>query len=313
MPNPSQVHIETALTNVSVAYQNPAYVAEAISPPVPVRRQSDKYYVFDPERERFRTQNDLRAPGTEADEVNFSLSTDAYFCADHALESAVPDEERENADPVIQPEIDRTEFLTEKILLNEEVSLASRLRAPAALPGVAYDQDEDRWDNAAIDPVAEVEAGRNAIQEAVQAMPNTLVLSYPVYQAVRNNPKVLERVKYVRMGIVGVSELAQLFDVERVLVARSFQNTAARGQAPALSYVWGKDALLCYVPPRPAMKTVALGYTFVWTLAPGSLNGRLVESWREERRKADLIRVQKYYDQKLVASAAGYLWQNAVK
>lgn len=313
MPTPSQVHIETALTNVSVAYQNPAYVAEAIAPPVAVRRQSDKYYIFDPERERFRAQNDLRAPGTEADEVDFSLSEDAYFCADHALESVVPDEERENADPAIQPEIDRTEFLTEKILLNEEVSLATALRADGALPGVAYAQDADRWDADDVDPVAEVEAGRNAIQQSVQVMPNTLVLSYPVYQAVRNNPKVIERVKYVRMGIVGPSELAQLFDVERILVARSFQNTAARGQAASLSYVWGKDAMLCHTPTRPAMKTVGLAYTFVWTLAPGSLNGRLVESWREERRKADMIRAQKYYDQKIVAPAAGYLWKNAAR
>jgi hypothetical protein len=313
MPTPSQVHIETALTNVSVAYENPAYVAEALAPPVPVRRQSDKYYIFDPERERFRAQNDLRAPGAEADEVNFSLSSDAYFCADHALESAVPDEERENADPVIQPEIDRTEFLTEKILLNQEVNLASAVHASGVLPGVEYQQDADRWDDPSVDPVAAVELGRTAIQQSVQAMPNTLVLSYPVYQAVRANPKVIERVKYVRMGIVGPSELAQLFDVDRILVARAFQNTAPRGRTASLSYIWGKDALLCYVPPRPAMKTVALAYTFVWTLAPGSLNGRLVESWREERRKADMIRVQKYYDQKLIAPSAGYLWQNAAK
>ena len=85
------------------------------------------------------------------------------------------------------------------------------------------------------------------------------------------------------------------------------------GRVASLSYIWGKDALLCYVPPRPAMKTVALAYTFVWTLAPGSLNGRLVESWREERRKADMVRVQKYYDQKLIAPTAGYLWQNAAR
>ncbi len=34
--------------------------------------------------------------------------------------------------------------------------------------------------------------------------------------------------------------------------------------------------------------------------------------WREERRKADVIRVQRYYDQKLVAAGAAYLWKAAV-
>jgi hypothetical protein len=312
MPAASQVHIETALTNVSVAYRNPACVAEAVAPPVPVRRQSDRYYILDPARERFRAQNDLRAPGAEADEVDFSLSTDAYFCADHALESAVPDEERENADPAIQPEIDRTEFLTDKILLNQETNLAAAFRAPDALPGIEYTEAGNRWDDPDVDPVAAVELGRAAIQQAVPVLPNTLILSYPVYQALRAHPKILDRVKYVRMGIVGAAELAQLFDIERLLIARAFHNTAARGQAPALEFVWGRDALLCHVPARAALKTVALAYTFTWTLAPGSLTGCLVESWREERRKADMIRVQKYYDQKIVAPEAGYLWKQAV-
>jgi hypothetical protein len=79
-----------------------------------------------------------------------------------------------------------------------------------------------------------------------------------------------------------------------------------------MEYVWGKDALLCHVPPRSGLKTVALAYSFLWTSAPGSVSGRTVEVWRENRRKSDVIRVQKYYDQKIIAPGAGYLWKNAV-
>ena len=124
MPEVSQVHIDVALTNVSIAYRNPDYISDIIAPPVPVRKQSDKYFIFDPERERFRESNDRRAPGAEASEVGFGLSTDNYYCEDHALETAIPDEERENADPPIQVDIDRTEFLVDKILLNKEIALA---------------------------------------------------------------------------------------------------------------------------------------------------------------------------------------------
>lgn len=312
MPSPSQVHIDAALGNVSVAYRNEAFIAEEIARPVPVRRQSDRYFIIDAERERLRPQADRRAPGTEADEVDFALSSDAYFASDHALESVVPDEERDNADPAIQPEIERTEFLMEKLLLNQEVALSTALRTPGALPGINYTLANTRWDNADVDPVAAVETGRTAIQQAVQAIPNTLVLSWPVYQKLRTHPKIAERIKYVRMGIAGPTELAQLFDVERVLIARAFQNNANRGQVPAVNYVWGNDAILCHVPARPGLKTIALAYTFVWSLAPGSLGGHLVETWREDRRKADMIRVQKYYDQKIVASGAGYIWRNAI-
>ena len=47
MPEVSQVHIDAALSNVSVAYRNPAFVADAIAPPLAVRKQSDKYFIYD--------------------------------------------------------------------------------------------------------------------------------------------------------------------------------------------------------------------------------------------------------------------------
>ena len=94
MPEVSQVHIDVALTNVSVEYRNAAFVAEQIAPPVSVKKQSGKYFVYDPEREAFRQTDDKRAPGAEANEVGFALSTDSYYAEDHALEAAIPDEER---------------------------------------------------------------------------------------------------------------------------------------------------------------------------------------------------------------------------
>ena len=292
MPEVSQVHIDAALTNVSVAYRNPDYIADLIAPQVAVRKQSDKYYIYDAERERFRQSNDRRAPGAEADEVDFALSTDSYYCEDHALESVIPDEERENADPVIQPDIDRTEFLMDKIDLNKEIVLATRIRTGADIPGETL-SGTDQWsDYTNSDPVSAVEGQKGTIQQEVQVLPNTLVLPYEVYQKVRLHPKVIEKVQYVKLGVVGPDVLAQLFDVDRVLVAKAFKNVAARGQAASLEYVWGKDAFLCYMPARPALKQTALAYTFVWTVAPGSVNGRVVEVWRENRRKADMIRVQ---------------------
>ncbi|HBF33017.1 TPA: hypothetical protein DDW35_00500, partial [Candidatus Sumerlaeota bacterium] len=113
MPEVSQVHVNAALTNLSVAYRNPAFISDLIAPAVAVRKQQDRYFIYDAAREAFRSTNDLRAPGTQANEVDFALSTDSYYCEDHALVSVIPDEERENADPVIQPEIDRVEFLSD--------------------------------------------------------------------------------------------------------------------------------------------------------------------------------------------------------
>ena len=76
MPEVSQVHIDAALTNVCVAYSNPNFVADAIAPPVAVRKQSDKYFIYDSERERFRSSDDRRAPGVGANGSSGADRTD---------------------------------------------------------------------------------------------------------------------------------------------------------------------------------------------------------------------------------------------
>jgi hypothetical protein len=305
MPEVQQVHIDAALTNVSVAFRNEDYIADLVAPPVPVRKQSDRYYIYDNERERLRQTNDSRAPGAEANEVNFSLSSDSYYCEDHALVSAVPDEERENADPILQPDIDRTEFLTDRILLNREIALAEKLRTSTDISETEVDASE-RWENVDFDPLPALQSARLAVFGACQRRANTIVIPYNAFEVLRNHPKVVERIKYTTTGVLNEELMAQLLGVERVLVPRSFKNTARKGQAASVVPVWGTNCYVMHVPPRPAARQVALAYSFVWNGASGSVNGTLVEKWREPGRKADMVRVQKYYDHKIIAGGAGY-------
>ena len=312
MPDTASVHFDVALTNISIAYRNATYLAPDLAPDVPVRRQSDRYFIYDPRKDRFRQTFDGRSPGAEASEIDFQLSSDSYYADDHALEAAVPDEERDNADSPLQPEIDRTEFLTDKILLNQEIALAARLRDPAVIPNIDVTAASTAWDVAGADPVADVEAARAAILTATQQLPNILVLPFSVYTKVRNSAAVKDRVKYTSASAPGAGELAALFDVERVLVARAVRNTAAAGQEPVMQPVWGKDVLLLHTPPRVTLKSVVAARTFMWTQAPAGSRGVSVQTWREERRKATLVRVQKYYDIKVVAPGAAFLLRNAI-
>ncbi|MFW5864373.1 MAG: hypothetical protein ACOCVT_02870 [bacterium] len=311
MPETSQVHINVALTNVSVGYKNPAFISDLVAPPVTVRKQQDKYYIYDSEREVFRSTSDRRAPGAVASEVDFALSSDSYYCEDHALSSVIPDEERENADPAIQPDIDRTEFLMDKINLNKEIELASLVANDGDLNGTTLSAGT-QWSHADSDPIAAVEAGKAAIIEKAQVVPNTLVLPQEVFTKVRTHADILSNLQYTTNGIPTAQTLAGLFDVERVLVPRAVKNTAHPGQTASMSYVWGKHAFLAYIPQRPALKSLAFAYSFTWTMAAGSINGCLVENWRDHTRKSDIVRVQRYYDQKVICGDAIYVWKDAV-
>ena len=194
MPDPTTVHVDAALTGVSVAFRNTEFVADAVAPPVAVRRQSDRYFVLDPERVAQRETPDHRAPGAEAREVDFAVSTDSYYCDDHALETAIPDEERDNADNALQPDIDRTEFLTEKILLNREIGLEALLRTSTAVPEITLESGEE-WTNSDSDPLGNFHAARQMIHAGSQRRANTVVMGYEAFDALRNHPRVVERVR----------------------------------------------------------------------------------------------------------------------
>jgi len=305
MPEPQQVHIDAALTNLSIRYRNNDFIAEILAPRVSVRRQSNRYFVYDAAREAIRSSDDLRSPGALATEVDYSLSTDSYYCGDHALASAVTDEERENADPVIQPEIDRTEFLTERILLNQEIGLKTLLRESSEIEENAL-ADGAEWNDPASDPLSDIRDARMAVFTNCQRRANVIVLPYNVYEALRNHPDIVDRVKYSSGSVVTADLLAQLFDVERVLVPRCCVNTAAKGQSPNVEPVWSDAVYVAHVAQSPGLKQVTLANTFVWNSMPGASDGIMVERWRENGRKADMVRVQKYYDIKLIAPGAGF-------
>ncbi len=305
MPEVQQVHIDAALTNLSVAYRNNEFVADLIAPPVPVRKQSDRYYIYDSDRDAMRVTEDLRAPGSLAHEVDFTLSTDSYYCDDHALAGAVPDEERENADPVIQPDIDRTEYLTERILLNQEVAVETALRTAAGMGETVVDSGAT-WESGSSDPVADIQAARLAVFAESQRRANVMIAPYAIYETLRNHPSIVDRVKYSGGGIITAEILAQLFDVDRLVVPKCFINSSVKGQAAAVQSLWGTNVYLLHVAERPGLKQVTVASTFVWNGMPGSVNGTVVERWRDHGRKADMIRVQKYYDVKIIAPGAGH-------
>jgi hypothetical protein len=310
MPDISSVHFDVALTNVSIAYRNMGFIARDIAPEVLVRRQSDRFFVYDPQRTSLRERDDLRAPGTEAAEVDFELSSETYFCDGHALAGIIPDEERENSDSPLRPQIDRVEYLSDRLLLGQELALARTLTDPTFATNNSTNEGT-LWTADDFDPVARVETARQTIIQNAQVIPNTLVLSQPVYSALRNVAAVTDRVKYSRLGVIGTEDLAALFDVERVLIGRAVVQTTVDDE-PVFSHVWGNDAFLMHVPTRPSLKSISPVLTFVWGQAAGSMRGWSVDTWREERRKSTAVRVQKYYDIKQVASSAFYWFKNAI-
>jgi hypothetical protein len=306
------VHIDKILTQISVGWPNNGFVGEQLFPTVQVNKQSDLYYVFG--REGWLPERgDERAPGTEANEIpGVQVSLNSYYAKEHALQIAVTDEERENADSPLSPDRDATELLTSKIMLSRELIMRN-LAVTAANYAAGHSvtlAGVDRWDSgdaAGSDPIADVRAGIAAIHSKIFMRPNTAVIPYQVMSALEDHTKFLNRIMYAERAIFSEQLMASLLHLDKIIVPGVGYNTAVNyGAAETLGYVWGDDVVLAWVPPRPGLKIPAYGYEFRW-------GPQFVDRWREEKRASDLIRVRRRYDVKMTAlnssnlQVAGYV------
>ena len=325
MPDRSDLHIDKALTNMSVQYlqDESNFIAGQVFPMVPVQKQSDRYFVYKKE-DWFRDDAQERAPGTESAGGDYDIdNTPTYFCRKYAFHKDVFEEDRANADDPLTPDEDAVAFVTDKILLNKENNWARTFfktgvwgtdlqgAAAAAAGKVVY------WDDYANStPIEDITAASTAQAEVTGKRPNTIVMGRRAYDALKNHPDFLDRVKYTQKGVVTTDLIAQMFDVDRVLVANAIQNTAKKGQQAAMSFILGNHVLLCYTTNAPRLKTATAGYTFVWTGLMGSnaLGGRINRfSMPQLGIGTERIECELAYDMKVIAADMGTFIENAVK
>ena len=292
-------------------YQNNEFVADKVFPPLPVDKQSNKYYTYG--KDNLRADDDTRRPAAQSNEIAWNLSNGTYFADGHGLMSYVPDESRENADAALDLDTDTTTQLTEKIFLNREVALEAILAAGMSPTDLSASTYAAAWDKDTVDPIKVIDSAKETVMTACGKRPNVMLMSRPVFRGVRNNLLVKNRVSGALGGVdkslITKEQLAVLLEVDEVIVAEAIKLSNAEGQTDAGAFVWAKDALLFYRPPSPGKRTVALGYQMTWNT--GRL-GSLVFRGRSDKRHADWIEVMRYYDEKIVAAGAGVMWTNAV-
>lgn len=324
MPQPSinSVHIDAILTNISVAYlQNQDnFIADKVFPVIPVDKKSNKYFTYT-KNDWFRDEAQRRAPGTESAGGGYNLSTGTYSCDVFAFHKDVDDQTVANSDSPLNPLREAAEFVTRRLILRKELQWVSDFFTTGVwatdIAGVASGPTGNQaikwsdWTNS--DPIIDIEAGKAAILGSTGMEANTLVLGYDVFKNLKNHPDLVDRIKYTSSQTITTDMLAAMFDIPRVIVAKSVKATNNEGATDAYSFAFGKNALLCHVAPQPGLLTPSAGYTFSWTGVSGGLGATIGTSqFRMEPIKSDRVEAEIAFDNKVIASDLGYFFSSIV-
>jgi hypothetical protein len=326
MPQPTAqaLHVDRFLTNMSVAWaQDQAqFVADKVFPIVPVLKASDLYSIYS-KGFFFRDELRPRPMGGRPQQAGYEVTSGRYSAEEYALEHLIDDRVRENADQPLDPDRAAMRLLTTQALIHRDMQWASKYFTTGVWhtdeTGVSANPGANQFlqfDQTGGDPIKFFGQQRINMASGTGYPANTLVLGPDTYQVIRNNPAVIDRVKYTQRGVITTELLAELFDVDQVLVPGGVINSAAEGQTDAIDFIVGrKGALLTYAAPAPSIDQPSGGYTFAWVgLLPGNTNafGGVLERGREELAHSDVVQIRLAFDLQVVASDLGIFFQKCV-
>jgi hypothetical protein len=173
------------------------------------------------------------------------------------------------------------------------------------------------WDDAVnAVPITNVEAAVQKVYDASGLKANALVINWKVFRNLRNCEQIIERINSEGAGTaskasdINVQMLAQVFDLDHIIVAGASKNTANEGQPASVSQIWsGEYAMVCRVSTSADMRDPCIGRTFHWS-DDGSSIGGTVEEYYEEQSRARIIRVRHETDEVIMYPQAGHLLSN---
>lgn len=308
------LHVDVPLSNLVIGYAPQGMVADKIAPVVTVAKQSNAYTIFD-SADAFRTEDDVRAPKTEARVIDRNISSGTYYCKNYALKDLLSAEDMANADhpqSMMHARAARGRYIKNKLMLNWEVRCAGIMTSTSNIGSSS--QVGSAWtDRTNSDPVLDIRTGINNVQGATGYRPNRIVIGIDAWNNFIDNANVLARLfgsgqaRGEKARLIKASEVAMLFEVDEVIVGSAYRNTAQEGQAQTLSGVWGDDVIVYYSAPVSefqSMEEPSFMYSFRWKqVADLEMQAEVTYN---SKIKAEEVEVAYYQDEKVTGKELSF-------
>lgn len=329
-PTPSSVHVDAIMTNVSIRYSNSLYIWSRVFPSVPVVKQSDKYFIFR-KGPWFRDEAGVRGPGAPAPRGGYIVANDNYFAENYAFAVPIPDETRDNADAPLRPDINATQFATDKIELRMERLVATSVMKLGVWTGQADKDVNGTWAAGTTNTfIKDVFDARESIRKSIGRRPNTFLMDSKTFAQLAQESTVLDRIKYtgtnLQPAMVTPSMIAAIFGLNEVIIGDTIYSNADE-KADGTDFngvdIWelnaGKGgAFLFYKTAAPALDEPNAGYSIVWinpniqNTGVANVNGRRVVRWRENSEHQDVVEASQAMVPKVTGTDCGAFFQDTI-
>lgn len=265
-------------------------------------------------REQMLKRKDLkRAARGQYNRGSWEFETLNYATVEYGWEEPVDDVEARLYDDYFNAEVVSLERAMHILLMEQEY------RAAAAVFNNSTWTETDvsnAWSDATnATPKADVNTAKDSIRNNTGLVANTLIIGYTPFQNLLVCDEIKDYIKYTHAHLLDSIEvqkqlLAQYFGLSRVLVGNAIYDSAKEGQSASLSDIWDDEyAMVCVTSDGGRdLRKPMLGRSMLWT--GDSPTNAVVESYRDESIRGDVIRVRHHVDEKIFDTAAAELLGN---
>lgn len=310
--------INPALTAIAMAYRNPdqVLIADQVLPRIDAA-QLFKWTKYDI-GQGYTVPDTKVGPKSEPNKVDFKGTELQDQTADYGLDDLVSNAEIDAFNAMPHPEVAgplspqalSTMMIMGLIKLDREVRVANLVfnAANYAAGNQATLAGNSQWsDQANSDPVA-------AIGDALDIpviRPNKMVIGRNAWTKLRRHPKIVQacNANFQGAGIASRQQVADLFEIQEILVGEAFVNTARKGQAVAMNRTWGKNCLLMYSNQQAAVERQPV---FGFTAQFGTAVAGEIPAPTKGLRGGMLVRAGESVKEILSATDVAYYFQNCV-
>lgn len=275
----------TALTNMALAYyQNSKnYFAKAIFPVCRVNLSSDNYYIFNKE-DLLRDSWQRKPAYGQVMPAVVSETTGTYACQVDQMIMGIDqirqtDLQRRQGPSIRDPRQQRTKTIAEQANIHQDILFAENFFKSGVWANEWSGIDDTnisgkqfiKFSNHNSDPLKFIDERKSEMHGQTGRTPNKLAIGENVFNALKHHPAILERVIHggtsTNPANVTQKALAELFEVEELVVLKSIYNKAKQGKDADMSYIGDPNALLlAYATDAPSVDEPSAGYIFTWDM-----------------------------------------------
>lgn len=251
-----------------------------------------------------------REQGAAYQRINREYDTDTYDCQEYGLETSIDDSYSEEVDRFMNLEA------TEAMLLERSLRMGYEQRVQTVCQNTSTFSNT----NALVAYTAANLATANVVTDVDNAktslllngiIANTVIMSQQVFVYIRRTTLLQNQIYGVVPKTAGQSMLPSEEDVARALgvdnlfVAKAPYNQNQTGQTYSGAFIWSNATLMVAQIEGGEYQAGGIGRTIMWTQDSAGLF--TPETYRDNPKRSDVMRVRQNVAEKIIDSTAGWL------